>query len=317
MSAPAAVTAEKLFEEAFLPLYPEDAARDLKTARRVDANPGQNPNIEEHLREAAQIFAAMAPEALGSAVDLDFTDASVHRLTPLLSAKARDRWRTEDAHGTARGTLFNFVVHGAAYVGECARRGRDARWLVRRPLWESLVELRSAAGVAELAPFHFWLKALSDDALEGRVASLGDRYRTHVETPTLDAFAMPVFLPTERRLPRLTKVRYDALYKYMRAHLPEIRDLGRDFPSPERFEDMGLRWVDAHILGGGRLALLAAAGRGGVHLFWLDGAGFTKGAFVAGDDFPEPVVDVRGERIVVMTRDGAQDAVSEMLWWGP
>ena len=150
-------------------------------------------------------------------------------------------------------------------------------------------------------------------------STLADRYRTHVEVPTLDAGALPRFVAThtERRLPRITKPRYDVLYKYLRAHLPELKDVGRDFPSPERLDDMRLRWLDAHVLGEGRMVLLAGAGEGGVHLFWLDGQGFVKAAFYAADSMPEPIVRVEGDRVKVLGRYEQKDVVHEMLWWGP
>lgn len=325
-TASSVVTAERLFREAFLPLYPRDVAADLARARTEDANPALNPTILGHLAEAAAIFAELAPHALAAhELALDFSDASVHRLGAALTREARERWMAEPSYGTSEGTLFNFVVHGAAYLGECiVRRSRarasdaPSKWLVRSPLWESLVELRSPAGETQLAVFHWWLKALGDDALAGETASLVDRYRTHVEEPTLDVDALPAFLnlDVERKLPRLAKVRYDALYKYLRAHLPEIRDLGRDFPSPERFDDMRLRWLDAHVVGGGRMALLVTAGDGGVHLFWLDASGFVKGAFVPADKFPEPVVRIEGDLVrIVVQQDGAS-AMREMFWWG-
>lgn len=315
-----AVTAERLFREAFLPLYPPDAAADLARARSEDANPANNPSVVAHLEEAAAIFAKLAPQVFGAAgatLDLDYSDASVHRLSAALTRDVRDRWRAEPTYGSSESTLFNVVVHGSAYVGECIVRAHAGRWLVRRPLWESMIELRSAAGEAQIAVFHLWLKALADDALAGQAATLADRYRTHVEVPTFDASSLPVFLRTERRTPRLSKVRYDALYKYLRAHFPEIRDLGKDFPSPERFDELRLRWLEGHVVGGGRMALLAGAGEGGVHLYWLDQAGFAKAAFVPADNFPEPIVRLDGDRIrVLVQRDGAA-AERDMLWWGP
>lgn len=315
------VTAEMLFARAFLPLYPEDAARDLTAARRTDANPAANPSVTAHLAEAAAIFVEMAPVVLGASLTLDYSAASVHHLSRALTREIRDRWLGEKTIGTPESTLFNFVVHGAAYLGECIVRGHAgtgrARWLVRRPLWESLVFLRSPAGEAEIAVFHVWLKSLADDALDGKVASLADRYRTHVEEPTRDWAALPRFLTLARKTPRLSKVRYDAFYKYLRAHFPEIRDVGNDFPSAARFDELGLRWLDAHVVGDGRMALFAGAGEAGVHLFWLDQHGFVKAAFVAADKFPEPVVRVEADRVSVLARDGGAEAVREMLWWGP
>jgi hypothetical protein len=320
LSAPTPLTADDLFRIAFLPLYPEDAKSDLARARSVDANPANNPRVLAHLAEAADIFAQLGPTALGETkLELDASDASVHHLSQAVTKETRDRWLAEPNCGTAEGTLFNFVIHGSAYVGACVLRSRGdaARWLVRRPLWESLVGLRSPVGESQLAVFHWWLKALSDDALEGRAATLADRYRSHVEVPTADVEALPVFVRTERTIPRLKKARYDALYKLLRAHVPELRDVGRDFPSPERFAEMNFRWLDAHVLGGGRMVLLAGPGEGGVFLIWLDASGFVKSAFVAADEFPDPLIEVRDDRITVLARHDGKEVVRDMLWWGP
>lgn len=313
-----AITVDQIFREGFLPLYPEDARADLARARATDANPAGNPHIVEHLDEAARIFAKLAPAALGRDLELDRSDASVHRLGEALTREVRDRWLAEPAWGTAEGTLFNVVVHGSAYVGACILHGsREASWLVRRPLWESLVALRSPAGEAQLPIFHWWLKSLSDERFEGSGIGLGERYRTHVEVPTFDASALPQTFTTTRVLPRLAKVRYDTLYKYLRAHLPEIRDVGKDFPTAERLDDLRLRWMDVHVLGEGRLALFAGASDAGVHLFWLDANGFVKSAFVPADKFPDPKIEVTGDRIRVLARFDGKDVAHEMLWWGP
>jgi hypothetical protein len=77
-------------------------------------------------------------------------------------------------------------------------------------------------------------------------------------------------------LPRLNEPSYDLLHKYLRGHLPELRDLGQDFPTAERFAELGFRWMDFHVLGGGRLVLMAGASRNGMHLFWLGATGFEK-----------------------------------------
>jgi len=309
-------TAEDLFLRFFWPLYPPGAREDLARARAVDANPAQNPSVLAHLEGAAEVFVARAPALFGDEAALDYTDASVHRLSRAITRARRDAWAADGPPGTPESALFNVVVHGAAYVGECARRGRDAAWAVRRPLWESLVVLRSRAGEGELPVFHWWLKSLSDDALEGR-GSLADRYRTHVEVPTADVDAWPVWLEPSRRLPRLAKVRYDVLYKHLKAHLPELRDLGRDFPSPERFAEMGFRWLDFAVLGAGRVVLAYGAGTGGVHLFWLDANGFQKGAFFPADSFPEPRVVAAGDKLRVLTQIDGAPVTHELLWWGP
>ncbi|MEO8878185.1 MAG: hypothetical protein ABI461_21510 [Polyangiaceae bacterium] len=320
-----ALDAQAIFVGYFLPLYPPDAFADLASARATDANPAKNKAIFDHIQDAANIFAARAPALFGAGgakLDLDFSDASVHRLSAAITKALRDRWRDTGKPGTADSELFNVVVHGAAYVGECARRGRTAEWSVRRPLWESVVVLESRAGTARLAVFHWWLKSLADDAFENaRGGTLADRYRTHVETPTFDADALPVFLAakkddTERKLPRIAKPRYDVLYKYIKAHLPEIRDVGADFPTAERFDEFDFRWIDFFIVGEGRMLLMAAAGPTGVHLFWLGKSGFEKSAFVPCDAFPEPIVKTNGDKIVLVLRTEKKDVIHEMLWWG-
>lgn len=312
--ASAPLTAQSLFERVFAPLYPREVLADLARARATDANPAQNPGILAHLDEAAAIFARLAPEAFGLPdLALDFSDASVHRLGAALTADLRDRWLAPAKPGEPP-LLVNVVTHGALYVGACVARNHGGTWLVRRPLWESLVRLESRAGTGDLALFQWWLKALSDEEIgKGRLA---DRYRTHVEVPTFDAERLPVIAPPDRRLPRLAKVRYDNLYKHLRAHLPELRSVGDDFPSPERFEELGFRWLDFQLLGGGRMLLIHGQAAEGVHLFWLDAGGFVQSAFYPAERFPEHVVQVDGDKLRVIVSIGGQPQVHEMLWWG-
>jgi hypothetical protein len=189
------------------------------------------------------------------------------------------------------------------------------------------VRLKSHAGEADLAIFHWWLKSLSDDVVAAPEAStesgwtggatLADRYRAHVEVPCTRPDDLPVLVVGERPLPRLKKPTYDLLHKYLRAHLPELRDLGRDFPQPDRFTEFAFKWVDFHPLGGGRLVLMAGAAPSGLHLFWLGSSGFEKSAFYACDDFPDPVVRVEADRIRAMTSAQGEAREHEMLWWGP
>ena len=258
---------------------------------------------------------------------LDRTAASVHRLSAAVTAERRDRWAADGAAGTPDNALFNVVVHGSAYVGACIVAGQGGVWGVRRPLWESVVRLKSHAGEADLAVFHWWLKSLADDALAparpeastgwAGTATLADRYRAHVEVPCLRPEDLPVIARGgERELPRLKKPTYDLLHKYLRAHLPDLRDLGRDFPAPERFAAYDFQWLDFHLLGEGRLVLMAGASPQGLHLFWLGATGFEKSIFIACDAFPEPVVRLRGEHLVAMTSDHGEARVHEMLWWG-
>src|SRR6185503_10295856 len=210
--------------------------------------------------------------------------------------------------------LVTLATHGALYVGACVVRSHGGVWQVRRPLWESLVRLTSRAGTGDLAVFHWWLKALSDDEIDkGRLV---DRYRTHVEVPTFDPGSLAPIAHADRRLPRLTRVRYDLLYKHLRAHLPELRDVGADFPSPERFEEMGFSWLDFLLVGGGRMLLLHGPTDRGVHLFWLDQGGFVKSLFYPADAFPEHKVEVIGETIRVIVSIQGRPEAHEMLWWG-
>ncbi len=310
------MNAEDLFARFFLPLYPPDARSpaDLARARSTDANPSGNVFIAAHIEDATERFTARAHELFGTDLVLDRTDASVHRVSAALTRDRRNTWAAQGAPGSADNVLFNVAIHGAAYVGSCIVASHGGTWSVRRPLWESVVRLRSRAGDASLAVFHWWLKSLADD-VQG--VTLADRYRTHVEVPCARPEDRAVVVGSARDLPRLKRPRYDSLHKYMRTHLPELRDLGADFPSPERFETLALRWMDFHLLGGGRMVLMAGPSDGGLHLFWLSGEGFEKSAFFACDAFPDPVVRVDQERIVALTRDGGREQSHEMLWWGP
>ncbi len=326
MSAPTpqGLTAEQIFERWFLPLYPPDVRADLGRARTTDANLARNPSILAGIDEAAAIFARLAPAALGAPdLALDFTGASVHRLSPLLTRERRDAWLSASAipgPGSDPGLdaapplLVTLVTHGALYVGACIAREHGGQWQVRRPLWESAVRLVSRAGTGDLAVFQWWLKALSDDEIgAGRRA---DRYRTHVEVPTFDADRLPPIAPADRRVPRLAKVRYDTLHKHLRAHLPELRDVGDDFPSPERFAEMGFAHLDLTLIGGGRMLLLHGPGTAGFHLLWLDATGFVKAAFFPSDAFPAPVVEVDGDKLRVIVSVKGRAEAHEMLWWG-
>lgn len=315
---PAKLDAERLFREQFLALYPP--GESLEAIRRTDANPANNPAIFAALDETADLFAQLAPEALDAPdLVLDFTDASVHRLAPLLTAKARDRLFERRTRPGEPPLFIHFVIHGVLYVAACIVRTRGAKWLVRRPLWETRVELTSKAGTAELAPFSWWLRAMADDEI-GK-GTLADRYRTHVEEPTLDAESWPVFIDPDKRLPRLSRPRYDLLVKYLETHLPELRDLGEHFPSPQRFEELAFKWLEPRVVGGGRAIVLHGPGEKGVHLFWLTKAGFTKAMFFEADEVPEHQVRARRaengtETVVVMASREGRAFEQEVLWWG-
>jgi hypothetical protein len=216
------------------------------------------------------------------------------------------------------GELFNVVVHGAAYVGACIVKNHGGEWTARRPLWESLVKLRSRAGDGELAVFHWWLKSLADDALDGGAGTLADRYRAHVEIACARPEDLPIIAPPDRALPRIAKtVRYDVLYKHLRAHLPELRDLGAEFPSAERFAEYGFKWMGFVLAGGGRMLVMHAQSEHGAHLFWVGAGGFEKSAFYPSDAFPEHRVKLEGDKLVVVVSVDGKVVAHEMLWWGP
>jgi hypothetical protein len=309
-----AITAEVLLRDWFLPLYPEDARRDLGRARREDANPANNPNVLAHLDEAASVFVTNAAQALGAGdLGLDYSDASVHRLSAALTPAVRDRLAAEGEKGTPGSALFNVAVHGAAYVGACIVKNHGGTWAVRRPLWESLVHLASRAGEADLAVFHWWIKTLADDA----TATLADRYRANVEVPCAKPEELPVIAPPDRKLPKLAKVRYDAFYKYLRANLPELKDVGEHFPSPERLDELRFKGLSFTLVGGGRMLVVSGANEAGLHAFWLTKAGFDKAAFWPCDKFPEPILRAKDDKLeVVLSQDG-QVRSFELLWWGP
>lgn len=315
-------TAESLFREHFLPLYPEDARGDLARARSTDANPAQNPHVLAQLADVARVFVEMAPTALGVPdLVLDYTDASVHRLSTALGKETRERLAQTGAAGTADNLLFNLVVHGAAYVGECIVRQHGGAWSVRRPLWESVVHLKSRAGEGDLPVFHWLLKSLADPPAEGAHATLADRYRAHVEIPCARPEDLPIIAPMDRTFPKLTKLRYDVFYKYLKAHLPEIRDVGEAFPSPERFTDYELASLTFDLVGGGRMLVIHGPNKHGLHAFWLTKEGFEKSAFWPADAFPAPMMRVKrgdGEEKleVLLSRDKVQSSF-ELLWWGP
>lgn len=325
-AVPAKLTAERLFKEQFLPFYPPGAS--LEAVRSTDANPGGNPAIVEAIEETARVFAALAPEALGAReLTLDGSDASVHRLSAALTPTARERLFAARPEPGAPPLLVHFVLHAALYVASCAVHNHGGRWLVRNPLWETRVRLESRAGSAEIAPFAWLLRSLSDE--EGARVSLADRYRAHVEVPFEEADAWPVIAPPDRRVPRLARVRYDTLFQHLKTHLPELDDFGADFPAPHQLAELELSSLEALLVGGGRALILhgpgreTGRGRRGLHLFWMTKAGFSKAAYYECDVAPEAHRVTVGrasngvETVVVTLLSGGRTLEHELLWWGP
>jgi hypothetical protein len=176
------------------------------------------------------------------------------------------------------------------------------------------VYLESHLGQGELPVFHWWLKSLADDA----AITLADRYRTHVEVPRSKPEELPVLADPERKLPRLKRPRYDAFYKYIRAHLPELRDVGEDFPSPERFEELRFEHLAFTMVGGGRMVIVHGHNEHGLHAFWMSKNGFEKSAFWPCDKFPEPILRPAGaDKIEILLSQDKQIRSFELLWWGP
>lgn len=305
------VTAERLFRELFLPLYPPGA--DLTELRETDANPARNPAILKALDDTAELFAKLAPEALASeGLEIEVSDEAIHRISPLLTRAVRDRLLLETGRGPP--LFVHFLVHAAVFLGACIVKSHGGTWQVRSPLWESRVRLVSRAGTADIAPFMWWLKALSDEEI-GR-GTLADRYRTFVEVPTFDAEALEVIADPDRRLPRLVKVRYDILYKHLKAHLPELKTVGDHFPSPERFEELGFSSLDFTLLGGGRMLLVHGPTKTGLHLFFLTRDGFTKSAYYEAPAPFEHMVEAVGDKLRVTVRGAGEPQIHETLWWG-
>ena len=302
-------TAERLFQTCFRPLYPADLRDNdeaLVRARGADANPAKNPSLYVELDEIAEVFARVAPRALGDIV-FDRSDASVHRLAATLDRTKRDALRAE-------GSLVQLVIHAAVYVGACIVRNHGGVWGVRRPLWESVVTLTSRAGVGDLSPFAWLLKSLSDAEIDR--GGLSSRYRLHVERSTARPEELPRIVRDERKLPALKHVRYDTLHKYLVAHLPELRDLGRDFPSPEQFAEIGFLGLELMLLADGRLLLMHGLGKAGLHLMWLEANGFSHARFFPADPGSPHSVRVEGDRLIVTFDLNGEKQVHEMLFWG-
>ncbi|MEM9692101.1 MAG: hypothetical protein AAGA56_06130 [Myxococcota bacterium] len=308
-------SAESLFEQYFLALYPSAEPEALQRLRTEDANPGGNPHIFAQLEAIAETFTKVAPRALGTpSLHLDYSDASVHRLAAALDRDTRDRL-LRSASADEPPPLVHLVTHGAVYVGACIVENHGGRWQVRSPLWESLVRLESAAGIGQLALFQWWLKCLSDAEIDE--PRLADRYRLLVEAPTFDASTIVPWVPATLRAPRLKEVSYDMLVKYVRKHLPQLKGVGPDFPTPAQFQNLGFKWIELVSLGEGRLVLLHGAADQGVRLFWLAKDGFAGAQFIPADPFVPHRLALEGDKIVIEVPVGSDRQRHEMLWWGP
>jgi hypothetical protein len=338
------LTVAALFNTHFAPLYDQGTGPALRPQLTdMLAPPASWSALLPRLSDLAAAFANAAPVALHApTLQLDFSDASVHHLAAALTRVRRDALLAQGATSVRKresgheqevqivpSALAQFVLHGAVYVGECIVRTHGeaphrASWKPTNPLWESRVTLNSAWGTAELSPFDWLLKSLTDEEIDE--PRLADRYRTHVEVPCTRTSALPVFLRAKdslpRPLPRLNSPSYDMLVKYLRAHLPELRDLGADFPTAERWAELHLQHLEFHVLGEGRMVLLVgpkALGQGdpGLHAFWLGAAGFEKALFIPTDLAPSAAVTLSDALIQFKFHRGGTARNYEVPWWGP
>lgn len=242
------LTASDLLARWFWAHYPADVRAAPFLHRDVDANPGNNPGLPAALAEAAELFAANAAGLLGEA--LPFTDEGVAALARGLTRERRDAWMAASDPAPPDSHFVQVVVHAAAYLGEVMVRAHGGRWEIRRPLWESVIHRRRGGTVS---PFHWLLKSLADDAVDE--VALAARWRIHVVMHDLDLDGAPVIAPA-KRLPTLKRPTYDLLVKYLRQHLPELRDVGEGFPSPAEFTAKAYEGLSFERLHGGRVVAL-------------------------------------------------------------
>lgn len=270
MTSPAH-TAESLYATFFWPLYPDDVRADPTRFRDLDVNPAKNPALTATLSEAAQLFIDNAPQLLGTTLTLD--DDGVAALARALDRARRDAWIAATEPGKP-GPFFHAVVHASAFVGEVIARHHGGAWELRRPLWESIVR-RSTRGA--IAPFHWILKGLADDAVDD--APLAYRWRVHVVMAGVDPSSWPA-LTEAKRLPSLKTPAYDVLVKYLRQHVPTLRDVGEGFPTPAEFTAKRYPSLGFEPLHGGRVlalhGMVPAEGEGPstVEIMWITPQGY-------------------------------------------
>lgn len=308
---------EAFFDSVFGPLYPDDYRASLSALRAERPAPCSQPATLARLDDIAETFKRMAPSLLEiSDVSLDDSDASVHRLSVVLSKERRElllQQRTKQQPSAS--LLAVLAIHGAVYVGRCIVRNHGGQWLARRPLWESSVWLRTRVGECELPVFQWWVKSLADAGAEH--SSLADRYRMHVEMPCFDASTLPILTPNPSPIPRLSDPRYHKLVEHLKRYAPEIPSVGPDFPTPDRFAQYTFLWLDFTWLGQGRMLLIHGPSQHqGANLFWLDGTGFVKSAFYPADEFPAHKVQLDGEMLRVIVSVQGQVTRHDMPWWG-
>ena len=264
-------TAQDLLAHWFWPHYPSDVRAAPFLHRDVDANPAGNPAFAAALAEAAALFVRNAPGLLGA--ELALTDAGVGTLARALTRARRDGWMAQSDPSSPDNLFLQAIVHGAAFLGEVIVREHGGRWEIRRPLWESVVHRRHGGAVS---PFHWLLKSLADDAIDD--APLSVRWNVHITMDDVSPDSLPVIAKT-RTLPPLKAPTYDLLVKYIHQHLPELRDVGEGFPSPEAFTAKAYPRLGFEPLHGGRVVALHAQLEGEsptVEITWMTARGFER-----------------------------------------
>ncbi|MBL8684923.1 MAG: hypothetical protein JNK05_37450 [Myxococcales bacterium] len=253
-----AMHAQGWFERWFLAHYPEEVRRDYHRFVDTDANPANNPSITGHLAEGAALFARNAPALLGT--ELSFDGAGVAKLATALDRKRRDAWVANSSPDDPGNMLFNAVIHGALFVGECAVRAHGCAWSARNPLWESRVdrfvrEGTKARAIGPFSPFQWLLKHLDDREIDA--PRLADRFRVHVEFATADVASYPPVV-TAPKLPKIDGGEYDLLVKFLHRHAPTLKDLGPLFPSVSEWSALGYKSLGFESFFDGRVVALHA-----------------------------------------------------------
>ncbi|MDP3275128.1 MAG: hypothetical protein Q8Q09_08040 [Deltaproteobacteria bacterium] len=246
------IDAQQWFERWFYQHYPSEIRSRYLDAMTEDANPANNPSLYAHIADGAERFVHNASALFD--VTLTFDGEGVAKLARALDRTTRDRLANSSDPSDPSNALFNTIVHGALFVGECAVRAHGCQWSARNPLWESRVRRflpgKSPKELAPFAPFQWLLKHLDDREIDD--SKLYDRFKLHVEHGTLALDRMSVL--TERNsLPSLKHPAYDTLIKYLHTHLPSVRDLGGAFPTASEFTAIAYDTVGFEVLEQGRV----------------------------------------------------------------
>ena len=280
-------------------------------SRATDANPAKNPHDHRAARRGRRRSSrgSRRRRSARPTSTLDFSDASVHRLGAPSSL----------ARGATRGSSEKIAGHAAAGADGDARRAlprgvRGARrtagsWQVRRPPGSRWCGSSRGPGVGRAG-------AVSVVAEGAR--RRGDRRRAPRRPLPRARGAADASTPRRCRAiapagPAAAAAGQGALRhaaQAPRAHLPELRSVGDDFPSPERVDEMGFSLAGLH------------AGRATVGCCCMHGAGargrapllarrrrLREAAYLPADKFPAHVrAGRRATRSRMIVPVGRRDA---------